>query len=278
MKRPKFTLLFISIFFILIEQSTVRSDELLEPNQLLINVEKSLKLNRKINFILNNYDIKLIVSLNDPVNNSAEEDWKSIVGGIKKAHPKISKKQIKELKTAYENNKLEKTIIDKKDENNNISISGKLSLTEENKPKNRKKEKTIKRIVDASEEQNKENKKEESNENKTLIEEGRLTVTQQYTIKEGDTLSDIAQREYNDASLYTVIYEANKDKLQSEHAIPAGITLNIPATSTLKINNNKKIRAAKKHKKELDHKIYNKNNHNRISNKKMKEILKTILK
>lgn len=278
MKRPKFTLLFISTFFILIEQSTVRSDELLEPNQLLINVEKSLKLNRKINFILNNYDIKLIVSLNDPVNNSAEEDWKSIVGGIKKAHPKISKKQIKELKTAYENNKLEKTIIDKKDENNNISISGKLSLTEENKPKNRKKEKTIKRIVDASEEQNKENKKEESNENKTLIEEGRLTVTQQYTIKEGDTLSDIAQREYNDASLYTVIYEANKDKLQSEHAIPAGITLNIPATSTLKINNNKKIRAAKKHKKELDHKIYNKNNHNRISNKKMKEILKTILK
>ena len=278
MKRPKFTLLLISTFLILIEQSTVRSDELLEPNQLLINVEKSLKLNRKINFILNNYDIKLIVSLNDPVNKSAEEDWKSIVGGIKKAHPKISKKQIKELKTAYENNKLEKTIIDKKDENNNISISGKLSLTEENKPKNRKKEKTIKRIVDASEEQNKENKKEESNENKTLIEEGRLTVTQQYTIKEGDTLSDIAQREYNDASLYTVIYEANKDKLQSEHAIPAGITLNIPATSTLKINNNKKIRAAKKHKKELDHKIYNKNNHNRISNKKMKEILKTILK
>ena len=45
---------------------------------------------------------------------------------------------------------------------------------------------------------------------------------QTYTVKPGDTLSKIAQQFYGDASQYTKIFEANRDKLNDTDKIQAG--------------------------------------------------------
>lgn len=51
---------------------------------------------------------------------------------------------------------------------------------------------------------------------------------QTYTVGAGDTLSDIAQRYYGDASAYTRIWEANRDKLDNPDVIQPGQELTIP--------------------------------------------------
>jgi LysM repeat protein len=50
-----------------------------------------------------------------------------------------------------------------------------------------------------------------------------------YTIVVGDTLCGIAKKFYGDGSKYTVIYEANKDKIKNPNVIRAGQVLTIPA-------------------------------------------------
>ncbi len=50
-----------------------------------------------------------------------------------------------------------------------------------------------------------------------------------YTVQAGDTLSKIAQRYYGDASQYTRIFEANRDKLQNPDRIQVGQKLVIPS-------------------------------------------------
>jgi len=47
-------------------------------------------------------------------------------------------------------------------------------------------------------------------------------------VKDGDNLSSLAKRYYNDASKYKLIYEANKDKISSEYEIYPGSELFIP--------------------------------------------------
>ena len=49
-----------------------------------------------------------------------------------------------------------------------------------------------------------------------------------YTVKSGDTLSKIAQREYGNASEWTRIYEANKDTIKNPDLIYPGQTFIIP--------------------------------------------------
>jgi nucleoid-associated protein YgaU len=49
-----------------------------------------------------------------------------------------------------------------------------------------------------------------------------------YTVKSGDTLSKIAQREYGDASDWRKIYEANKDTIKNPDLIYPGQTFIIP--------------------------------------------------
>ena len=49
-----------------------------------------------------------------------------------------------------------------------------------------------------------------------------------YTVKAGDTLSKIAQREYGDAGEWRKIYEANKDTIKNPDLIYPGQTFNIP--------------------------------------------------
>ena len=49
-----------------------------------------------------------------------------------------------------------------------------------------------------------------------------------YTVVAGDTLSEIAKREYGDASDWKRIYEANKDTIKNPDLIYPGQTFKIP--------------------------------------------------
>ncbi|NMA70030.1 MAG: LysM peptidoglycan-binding domain-containing protein [Desulfitobacterium sp.] len=53
-------------------------------------------------------------------------------------------------------------------------------------------------------------------------------IKQVYTVKAGDTLGSIAKKVYGDSSLYTKIYEANRERLKSPHLIYEGQWLVIP--------------------------------------------------
>jgi hypothetical protein len=49
-----------------------------------------------------------------------------------------------------------------------------------------------------------------------------------YTLQKGDCLWTVAKKFYGDGSKYTVIYEANKDKIEDPNVVFAGQTLIIP--------------------------------------------------
>jgi LysM repeat protein len=53
-------------------------------------------------------------------------------------------------------------------------------------------------------------------------------VYQEYTIQQGDTLSHIAHAFYNKASKWTVIYEANSDKIKDPSKLKPGTKIKIP--------------------------------------------------
>ena len=52
---------------------------------------------------------------------------------------------------------------------------------------------------------------------------------QTYTVQKGDCLWNIAKKFYGNGSKYTIIYNANKDKIKSPNLIYAGQVLTIPA-------------------------------------------------
>lgn len=60
------------------------------------------------------------------------------------------------------------------------------------------------------------------------IEEGIAAAPRTYKVKEGDTLSQIAKDFYGKATKWTVIYEANSDKVKDPNKIKAGTALVIP--------------------------------------------------
>ncbi len=49
-----------------------------------------------------------------------------------------------------------------------------------------------------------------------------------YTVREGDSLSKIAKREYGDANKWHAIYEANRDKIKDPDLIHPGQVLTLP--------------------------------------------------
>ena len=49
-----------------------------------------------------------------------------------------------------------------------------------------------------------------------------------YTVKQGDSLSKIAKREYGDAQLWPRIFEANRDTIQNPDLIHPGQMLRLP--------------------------------------------------
>ena len=52
--------------------------------------------------------------------------------------------------------------------------------------------------------------------------------TQAHLVQAGDTLSKIAEKYYGDASLYTKIFQANRDVLSDPNKIRPGQKLRIP--------------------------------------------------
>lgn len=52
---------------------------------------------------------------------------------------------------------------------------------------------------------------------------------QTYTVRKGDTLSAIAQRQYGQASRWPVIFKANRDQLDNPDLIQPGQVLKLPA-------------------------------------------------
>jgi nucleoid-associated protein YgaU len=57
---------------------------------------------------------------------------------------------------------------------------------------------------------------------------GAWDATQWHEVKPGDTLWKIAEQYYGDGSLYTKIFEANKDVLDDPNKIKVGQKLRIP--------------------------------------------------
>ena len=58
--------------------------------------------------------------------------------------------------------------------------------------------------------------------------ENSAETSETYTVKSGDTLSDLAMRCYGDASAYMRIYEANRTRLDNPDVIHPGMVLTIP--------------------------------------------------
>lgn len=64
---------------------------------------------------------------------------------------------------------------------------------------------------------------------KTKTRETKEVKTQTYTVKKGDCLWNIAKKFYGNGSKYTVIYNANKDKIKNPNLIYVGQVFTIPA-------------------------------------------------
>ncbi|MGQ0627332.1 MAG: LysM peptidoglycan-binding domain-containing protein [Phycisphaerales bacterium] len=56
-----------------------------------------------------------------------------------------------------------------------------------------------------------------------------VTAATTYTVRDGDTLSEIAKSVYGKSSLWELIYNANRDKLDSPSRVKRGMVLTIPA-------------------------------------------------
>lgn len=54
-----------------------------------------------------------------------------------------------------------------------------------------------------------------------------------YVVRRGDTLANLARRAYGRESLYTLIYEANKDRLASPNELPLGLEIYIPPAPSM---------------------------------------------
>ena len=54
-------------------------------------------------------------------------------------------------------------------------------------------------------------------------------VYETYTVTAGDSLSKIARHKYGNANLWTLIHEANKDRIKNPDLIQVGWELKIPA-------------------------------------------------
>ena len=57
---------------------------------------------------------------------------------------------------------------------------------------------------------------------------GTSGTSRTYTVRKGDTLSEIAKAEYGDANKWRKIYEANRDVIENPDLIYPGQTFKIP--------------------------------------------------
>jgi len=62
------------------------------------------------------------------------------------------------------------------------------------------------------------------------------TSAKQYTLRQGDMLTQVALREYGNKLFWVYLYEENKDKIKDPNSVPANLTITIPPASKYGIN------------------------------------------
>ncbi len=55
-----------------------------------------------------------------------------------------------------------------------------------------------------------------------------VSGAQTYTVRAGDTLTSIASQVYGDATVWRIIFEANRDQMNSPEALRVGMAIRIP--------------------------------------------------
>ena len=149
---------------------------------------------------------------------------------LRKKYSHFSDAQVKSMRSAYEDTIIENVTgakIDIEKHSYQVNLDNKTTRSERNRQRLAK----IRELVDnsfLSEDIKGSDEYKESTENILLL-----------TVKKGDTLSDIAKRNYGEPSMYIAIYDANKDRLKSPNFVPEGITLIVPI---IDINNKARFR------------------------------------
>lgn len=148
---------------------------------------------------------------------------------LRKRYSHFSDSQVESMRSAYEDTIIENVTGAQIDAENvteaQIDVKKRPSQVKTtHSKKNKQRLAEISKIVEGSQLSKDEKGSDEYKESKKTI----LLLT----VKRGDTLSDIAQRNYGKPNMYIAIYDANKDKLKSPNAVPEGITLIVPVIDT----------------------------------------------
>jgi hypothetical protein len=142
---------------------------------------------------------------------------------LKEKYPQFTQDHLESMARTFEESLLDKQTTrysDKKDtdQSNNENVVTEKESDDEKKETLQGK---VKKLVNENAEEKK------SMASQVVIDEAKIT-TVSLVVKDGDTLSDIAERTYGDSTMYLAIYEENKDQLSSPNAVPTGITLRVP--------------------------------------------------
>ena len=142
---------------------------------------------------------------------------------LKEKYPQFTQEHLESMARTFEESLLDRltTYYSDKKDTDSSDKENKNVVTEANKEKKETLQGKVKKLVN----DNAEDKKRFASQ--VVIDEAKIT-TISLIIKDGDTLSDIAERTYGDSSMYLAIYEENKDQLSSPNAVPIGITLRVP--------------------------------------------------
>jgi len=169
--------------------------------------------------------ITKIISLTQTHNkdSSLQEQSELFIQNLREKLPHFSEDQLETLKNAYEDAILEGEIAPSITEIENIKEVKIDNIQKEQLPKENKFSQRIRNHLKGNSTGVSSTNKEIS----TLTEEAKRTIIL-LTVERGDTLGDIAKRNYHDASMYIAIYEENKDQLKSPNSVPEGIILKVP--------------------------------------------------
>jgi nucleoid-associated protein YgaU len=138
---------------------------------------------------------------------------------LRKRYPHFSDAQVESMRAAYEDTIIENVTgaqIDTEKLPSQVNLDSKTIHSEKNKQRLAEISELVK---DSSLSENMKDSDEYKESKETIV---------LLTVKNGDTLGDIAKRNYGEPSMYIAIYDANKDKLKSPNSVPVGITLIVP--------------------------------------------------
>lgn len=193
-----------------------------------------------------------LVNESNPEDSSAKEQVDGFIAGVQSSNPSFNKEQLDRMRQAYEDAILEDTTAAKTTEGQPLDKKylPDLKITANNTKPQTSISKDIKKFV-------KNKKDKSSSSNKDLKVEADKTLIS-LVVKPGDTLGQIALRNYGDASMYMAIFDANRDRLKSPHKVPRGITLRVPKLETASKNRKAKqpLSSKPKKSKKTNHRTY----------------------